>query len=193
VLSEVRPSASAELEPAVIRAAQRGDRHARRMVVVLYQDRVFRLLRRLLAPSGFGSGLVEDLAQDTFLRAFAALPRFEPDGPARLSTWLLTIATRRAIDALRDASRRSVTAEIDEIADEIGQLGSAEDRLLAMQLQRAMAGLAPEQRAVFVLREYHGLDYEEIARALDVRPGTVASRLARAREALARALGGGES
>jgi RNA polymerase sigma-70 factor (ECF subfamily) len=191
VLSASPQAQPAELEPATIRAAQAGDRHARRVLVVLYQDRVFRLLRRMIAPSEMGDAIVDDLAQETFLRAFAALDRFDIDASARLSTWLLTIATRLAIDALRNASRRRTQSiDSDGIIDEQSRLGHAEDRLLAQMLRRAMADLPPEQRAVFILREYHGLDYDEIARILDARPGTVASRLSRAREALQRALGG---
>jgi RNA polymerase sigma-70 factor (ECF subfamily) len=176
-----------ELDPAIVRAAQDGDPRARRRLVVLYQDRVFHLLRRLVAPAGLGAAEVEDLAQDTFMRAFAALPRFDAHGPARLSTWILTIATRRSIDRLRAANRHS-TSVTDP--DALPGDGDAEHRLLRGALLRAMGELAPDQRAAFVLRHYHGLDYAEIAAALGVRPGTVASRLARARAALAAALEG---
>lgn len=191
MLSQPRAAEPVELEPVVLRAAQVGDRHAQRMLVVLHQDRVFRLLRRVVAPSGLGDAVIEDLAQDTFVRVFDALPRFDPHGAARLSTWILTFATRLAIDALREGARNIVTLDADATADDRSRLGDVEDGWRGAALQRAMAKLAPEQRAVFVLREYHGLDYEEIACALDLKPGTVASRLARARESLERALGGG--
>jgi RNA polymerase sigma-70 factor (ECF subfamily) len=179
-------AADGELDPAIVRAAQAGDAPARRRFVLLYQDRVFHLVRRIVTPSGLAEADVEDVAQDTFLRALAALPRFDRQGAARLSTWLLTIATRRSIDALRTANRRA-TSSTDP--DALMGDGDAEGGLLGAVLLRAMAALAPEQRAAFVLRHYHGLGYTEIATALSVRPGTIASRLARARAALEAALG----
>ncbi|HET6585126.1 MAG TPA: sigma-70 family RNA polymerase sigma factor, partial [Nannocystaceae bacterium] len=102
----VLDSIASELDAATIVAAQAGDRGARRLLVLRYQDRVFHLLRRMLGPSGVASDAIEDLAQEVFMRAFAALARFDVHGAARMSTWLLTIAARRAIDALREASRR---------------------------------------------------------------------------------------
>lgn len=84
-----------ELDPATLARARNGDPIAFRAFVVRYERPVFALLSRLM-----GRGReVEDLAQETFLRAFRALPGFDPDGPARVSTWLLTIATRLALDA----------------------------------------------------------------------------------------------
>lgn len=170
-----------ELEPGVVISAIGGGRHARRMFIVMYQDRVFRLLRRMLAPAGFGPDVVEDVAQETFVRALAALPSFDPDGPARVSTWVLTIATRLAIDLSRRERGRTRGA-VDP--DELPRSGGVEDGLLASALVEALATLPPDQRAAFVLREYDGMDYDEIARVLGVRPGTVASRLTRARQAL---------
>jgi RNA polymerase sigma-70 factor (ECF subfamily) len=178
-----------ELDAVAIEAAQAGDRHARRRLVLVYQDRVFHLLRRMLGPSGVGPDAIEDFAQEVFLRAFVALARFDVRGPAKLSTWLLTIATRRAIDALRDASRRP-RSHGDPDAHAPSTTGRVGDLLLATLLERAMATLTADQKAVFVLREYHGLDYEEIARVVGVSPGTVGSRLARARAILQSALEG---
>lgn len=182
-------SVASELDAAVIAAAQAGDRDARRMLVIRYQDRVFHLLRRMLGPSGIASDAIEDLAQEVFLRAFAALGRFDVAGAARMSTWLLTIATRRAIDALREASRRP-RADVRTLDHVAGSRCGVADLLVATLLERAMATLTPEQSAVFVLREYHGLEYDEIARVLDVSVGTVGSRLARARAILQAALEG---
>ena len=143
----------------------------------------------MLGPSGIGSDAIEDLAQEVFLRAFAALGRFDVHGAARMSTWSLTIATRRAIDALRQASRRP-RADVSELDHIAGSSSGVADLLVATLLQRAMATLTPEQSAVFVLRQYHGLEYEEIACVLDVSRGTVASRLSRARAILQAALEG---
>lgn len=176
-----------ELDDVTLARAQRGDPAAWRALVVFHQDAVFALLGRLL-----GSGRrahVEDLAQETFLAVFRQLAGFSPLGPARLSTWILTIASRRAIDELRRRPATAITT--DDIADRPAA-GRADDALARRRLARAIDGaiadLAPEYRAAFVLRELHGLDYAEIARALDIDLGTVKSRLSRARAALRAAL-----
>src|SRR5687768_15947133 len=94
------PGRAPELDELTLVRAQRGEDAACRALVTRYQRDVFALLSRLLGPAGM-RGLVEDLAQETFLRAFRALPGFDRGGPARLSSWLLTIATRLALDELR--------------------------------------------------------------------------------------------
>lgn len=173
-----------------IARAQTGDRVACHALIRRHQRAVGSLLRRILAGSGLDV-LTEDLAQETFLRAFAALPRFDPDGPARLSTWLLTIATRLALQAIErrrlpavrfDDDAGDARIEADDLAPDRVRLGAA--------IADAIGRLPPPHRAAFVLREYHGLDYTEIARSLDIDVGTVKSRLWRARAALQRALEG---
>lgn len=123
---------------------------------------------------------VEDLAQETFLRVHQALPGFDPAGPAKLSTWILTIATRLAIDLLRRPPRA--------YAEPMGRAPDPESevagRALEQRLLRAMAELPDDARAVLILRAYHDLDYPEIAAALNLELGTVKSRLSRARAAL---------
>ena len=116
---------------------------------------------------------------------FERLPQFAPDGAARLSTWILTIASRRAIDQLRKQAPVAIAA-ID-IAPDLRPSAIAR-RDLARAIEAALAELAPEYRAAFLLREMHGLTYEEIALALAIEVGTVRSRLARARQALRVAL-----
>jgi RNA polymerase sigma-70 factor (ECF subfamily) len=181
--------AGAPAERDEIVRAQQGDRAACHALILRHQRAVGSLLRRMLAGSDLDA-LTEDLAQETFLRAFAALRRFDPDGPARLSTWLLTIATRLALQALArrrlpatafDDDAGDAHVEADELAPDRARIGSA--------IAEAMKRLAPPYRAAFVLREYHGFDYAEIARSLDIDIGTVKSRLWRARAALQRALG----
>jgi RNA polymerase sigma-70 factor (ECF subfamily) len=186
------PSSASELDELTLVRAQRGEDAACRLFVATYQRRVFALLGRMLAPSGRGA-LVEDLAQETFLRAFRALAMFDRGGPARLSTWLLTIATRLALDELKRAVPRLVP--IDAIARGVAASGGGSDaaseadrRALSGALARAVAGLGPEQRATFLLREVHELSTEEVATALEVDLGTVKSRLSRAKQALRAAL-----
>lgn len=122
------------------------------------------------------------------MRVLKALPDFDLAGAATLSTWILTIATRLALNELRKAEPRlegQVEVEAVERADV-----SVERRELGRAIAEAVAALPDAQRAAFVLREYHGLDYAEIARALELDINTVKSRLNRARTALRAKLGG---
>ncbi|MCH9683825.1 MAG: sigma-70 family RNA polymerase sigma factor, partial [Deltaproteobacteria bacterium] len=124
------------------------------------------------------------------LRVFRALPKFDRHGPARLSTWILTIASHRAIDELR--RRRLDTRPFDPTSFEVPANDradtTAERTMLARLLSDAIDSLSPEYRAAFVLREYHGLEYAEIAKALGIDLGTVKSRLSRARARLRESL-----
>lgn len=176
---------SGELDDVTLARAQRGEAAACRALVERYQRPVFALIGRMVGAGG----PVEDLAQETFLQVFRALAGFAPGGPARLSTWILTIASRRAIDELRRRQLQPVPAPVDlELpASERSDDGARRARIAAC-IQRAVAELSPPFRAAFLLREYHGLDYAEIAEALDVDVGTVKSRLARARAALRQSL-----
>lgn len=172
-----------ELDEVTLRRAQQGDDDACRALVMRYQRPVLALLHRMLGRSR--SATVEDVAQETFLDVFRALQKFSPLGAARLSTWILTIASRRAIDALRRAepSATPLTGDDDAVAPDRAD-DAARRHAVGRELARAVGELAPEYRAAFLLREYHGLEYAEIARALDIDLGTVKSRLARARAAL---------
>jgi len=185
------PSASptGELDELTLARARHGDDDARRRLIVHYQDRVFRVLWRMMAWRGQG-GVVEDLCQETFERVLRNLAGFSPDGPARLSTWILTIATRLA---LKEMSRRRVRdAAVLGIEPEPspGPDRETERAAVGRAVRSAIARLRPEHRAVIVLREYEELEYEVIARILDVELGTVKSRLARARAELREALDG---
>jgi RNA polymerase sigma-70 factor, ECF subfamily len=174
-----------ELDELTLARAQRGDDAACRALVVRYQGPVFAMLGRMLG----GSGPVEDLAQETFLRVFRALPGFRPAGPARLSSWILTIATRLALDELR-RRRPRLTGERDDRIDELPaiELGVADRRALGIAIEAAIAALPVEHRATFLLRELHGLEYRAIADTLQIDIDSVKSRLFRARAALQRAL-----
>jgi len=176
-----------EVEDLVLKRAQQGDAAACRTLVLRHQRRVFGQLRAMLAPVG-RAGMVEDLAQETFLRAFRALPRFQGDGRARLGTWLATIATRVALNELR---RRPPRIEcLDTVTESVhGHDEAVADRQASAQaIERAVAELSPTYRGAFLLRELHGLDYAEIADTLSIDIGTVKSRLSRARARLREAL-----
>jgi len=167
------------LDELTLRRAQRGDEGAWRDLVALYQQPIQALVWRLLI--GRSRHRVEDLVQETFVRVLRALPGFDLDGPATLSTWMLTIATRLALNELR--RDEPVALDVEPIAP--GRTDTElERRRLGAAIAAAVASLAEGQRAVFVLREYHDLDYQEIAEILEIDLGTVKSRLARARAAL---------
>jgi RNA polymerase sigma-70 factor (ECF subfamily) len=172
-----------ELDDVTLARARRGEPAACRALVERYERPVFAVLSRMLRPSGRAE-LTEDLAQETFLRVFRALPRFVPGG-ARLSTWILTIATRLAIDELR---RKRAEPGLPEVVSPTSTAQGARDREIARALERALAELPPDMRATFVLRAWHGRSHEEIAHALEVELGTVKSRIARARARLQDAL-----
>ena len=185
------PPARAELDDAIVRRAQAGSELAARQLVVAYQNPVFTLLWRLLVPSG-REDLVEDLAQETFLRVFRALPGFDLTGTARLSTWILTIATRLGIDELRRTrpALRPLAAAL-QMASGPSPERDAIARDQGQQVEVAMASLTADQRAVLVLSVYFDLGHDEIAEAVGCEVGTVKSRLSRARRALREATGWG--
>ena len=181
MLAVATPPPPAELDAVALRRAAAGDEAATRALVELYQVRVFALVSRMLV--GRGRATVEDVSQDTFLHVFRKLGDFDPAGSARLSTWILTIAARRAIDELRRA-RPTLVADLDAEDPGRGPDDRSTRRELVAAIERALATLSPPLRAAFLLREYHGLEYAEIARDLDIDLGTVKPRLARARAEL---------
>jgi RNA polymerase sigma-70 factor (ECF subfamily) len=179
-----------ELDEALLRRAQRGDAAASCALIEVYQRPVFRLLHRMLGPGQ--QRRVEDLTQETFLHVFRSLAGFAPLGPARLSTWILTIATRRALEALRrdpGAAADHPGHAAPRPASLAAQAGDpARQTAPAAHLSSALASLPPEQRAAFLLRAEHRLTVAEVARALELDRGAIASRLAETRIALRRAL-----
>jgi RNA polymerase sigma-70 factor, ECF subfamily len=185
--SPARPRPPDELDELTLVRAQRAEAAACRALVVRYQTPVFAVLSRMV---GHDAARVEDLAQETFLRVFRALPTFSPHGPAKLSTWILTIATRLALDELRRVAPRVIPLgpQASAVASTARTDDDANRRELGHALAAALARLAPEMRAVFVLRELHDLDYDAIATALALDLGTVKSRLSRARAAMRDAL-----
>jgi RNA polymerase sigma-70 factor (ECF subfamily) len=175
------------VEEEVLLRAIAGDPAAFRAIVDGHQRAVFAQLRGMLAPVGLGA-IVEDLAQDTFLRAFRAIHRFEGSS-ARLRAWLVTIATRVALNALR--RRRPRVEDFDTVADRVAAASGDPGRdghVVGRGIASAIGELPDTFRAAFLLRELHGLDYAEIATTLDIDLGTVKSRLSRARSRLRAAL-----
>jgi RNA polymerase sigma-70 factor, ECF subfamily len=178
-----------DLDEVTLARAKGGDASARALLIIRYQRAVYSLLWRMLGPD---RELVEDVAQETFLRVLRGLPSFSSRGPARLITWIMTIATRHAIDHLRvrgtHETRACTVRGLHVVLPRPDQ--DADRRALGVALARAVEALGPRFRAVFLLREMDGLSYEEIADALQMDVGTVKSRLSRARTTLQAALAG---
>lgn len=174
------PARAAELDDLTLRRAQGGDPAAFRALVERYQRPIWELCWRMVSPVGLGHR-ADDLTQDTFVRVYRALPTFEPHGPARLSTWILTIASRLAMNELR----RGRTTAIDD--DELAALPAPPARLpldaarTGERIAAAVGRLPTTARAVLILRDVLELEYDEIARVLELELGTVKSRLSRAR------------
>ena len=131
--------------------------------------------------------LAEDLAQETFVKAFRNLAAF--DSKRRLSSWLFRIAHNTGIDALRRFRPPTIDLDAGDAADEPAAPGVAdpvERRALGRALQTALARLRPDQRTVVVLRYESGLSFEEIAQVLGIPESTARSHVHRARKELAR-------
>ncbi|MFN8178293.1 MAG: sigma-70 family RNA polymerase sigma factor [bacterium] len=161
--------------------AKRGDRHAFGRLLRLHQRRVFALGMRWLRNADDA----DDLVQETFVRVWQSLDRFDDTRP--FAPWVITIAVNRAKTMVGRAR------PTDELSEEIAWEGStpleeAETSGLARDVRAAVDALPEEQRVVLHLRAAEDLSYREIADALDVPMGTVMSRLSRARETLRRTL-----
>ncbi|MEM9074605.1 MAG: sigma-70 family RNA polymerase sigma factor [Myxococcota bacterium] len=171
-------ASSRDLNDATINAARRGDPAAQRAIVERHQHAVFALVSRMA-----GADAADDLAQETFLRVFRALPEFTPHGQARLSTWILTIGTRVAIDHLRRV--KPFQADVVTLpSSDASPERAAAAKGLGQRIAAAVEALPATYRAAFILRGYHELSLQEIAQALDCDVNTVKSRLGRARAML---------
>lgn len=174
------PGGPRSAEAALLARCRAQDPLAFRAFVARHERLVFALLSRMLGASAPD---LEDLAQETFLRAYRAFPGFDPDGVAKPSTWLLTIATRLVLDAKK--RRRVGTAPLGDEAEARASDSTpelrAERRQLGAALAEAMDALPDDQRAALVLSDVHGLSTAEIASALEVPESTAKTRLFRAR------------
>lgn len=162
-------------------AALAGDRTAYSILVRRHQGALYRYLVRMVASPDDAL----DLTQEAFVRAWQALPQWEPG--AQFRTWLYRIASNAALDVLR----RRKTVEFVPLDDTFeaadpaaGPERQAQVSQQLRELDAALTRLTPEHREVLLLREVEDMSYEEIGRVLSLSEGTVKSRLARARAAL---------
>ncbi len=180
-----------DLQPETISRAQQGDQDACREIIEALHRPVIATVYRFLG--GRFKSDVEDIAQDVFLKIFRAIERFDPDRGVKFTTWVYTFVRNHCFDVLkkRRLPTTSLSATMEgegdfELVDEAAQSPTAmpENAELGHKIEEALAGLGEDQRMVFILREYEGLDYNAIAQVMGVSEGTVKSRLHRAKEAL---------
>lgn len=175
----------------VIARAQAQDQEACRQIIAALHRPVIATIYRFLG-SRFRSE-VEDIAQDVFLKVFRSIERFDFERGVKFSTWVYTFVRNHCFDVLK--KRRLRTTSLSARDDEEGQIPVPDEQLraprqqvenseLGQKIEEALAHLGEDQRMVFVLREYEGLDYSSISRVTGVSEGTVKSRLHRAKESL---------
>ena len=177
----------------LVQRAVEGNQRAFELLVLKYQRRVARLVARMVRDSD----LVDDVVQETFIRAYRALHQFR--GEAQFYTWLYRIAVNTATKALVDLRRNPVMNESalrgrdddDETSPVSNELSSDEtpETVLAAKeigeaVNSAMEALPEDLRQAVTLREIEGLSYDEIAEVMNCPIGTVRSRIFRAREAI---------
>ena len=185
---------SADSDKELVERAKQGDPRAFDMLVLKYQRRVFRLISRLIK----NTSEVEDVAQETFIKAFRAIQQFR--GDSAFYTWLYRIAVNTAKNHLFSKGKRPITLselaknEDSESYDVIDAVSneSPEGNLAGLQIAEAVNNavnkLPEELSTAVILREMDGLSYEEIAEVMNCPIGTVRSRIFRAREAIAQEL-----
>lgn len=168
-----------DADEALVVRLRAGDERAFERLVRTYQHRVFAVACRMLG----NPAEAEDLAQEVFLRVHRSIGSFR--GEAKLSTWLYAITSHLCLNRLAAPDRRAPRAGDDALAEVPSQAPDAAAEVergeLETALREALAELPEERRIVVVLRDLEGLSYEEIAAALELEPGTVRSRLHRAR------------
>jgi RNA polymerase sigma-70 factor (ECF subfamily) len=173
-------------EAALLKDARDGNLFAFEEIVKRYQRRVYATAMRIVRRHD----VADDVVQEAFLRAHQALGRFDlarPFGP-----WICRIAANLAVNHVRSPESREEAlpeAHAETPVPGGSPLAGVLDDEARRELARALEGLSPDQRAVFVLRVFDELSYKEIAEALEISIGTVMSRLSRGRERLREALG----
>lgn len=181
-------------EAALILAAQRGDLEAFNRLVLFYQDMVYQQAYRMMGEAH----AAEDATQETFITAFQKVRTYR-GGSFR--AWLLRIVTNKCYDELRRRQRQPTTplqplnSEEEEMENPSWMVdrgesleGTIERMELARAIQECLRRLSPEFRAVVILVDMQGMDYQEASQASGVPLGTIKSRLARARASMQRCL-----
>ncbi len=186
-----------DVDAPLIERVKQGDTRAFEMLVVKYQRRIERLIGRMVRDVD----LVPDIAQESFIRAYRAIPQFR--GDSAFYTWLYRIAVNTAKKSLMELKRdplvfetalasRDEDDETSRVENELSDGETPESIMASKQIagavNSAIEALSDDLRQAIVLREIEGLSYEEIAEVMNCPIGTVRSRIFRAREAIAQRL-----
>ncbi len=178
-----------EVDQTLVKRVQEGDKRAFDLLVTKYQHKVIGIISRYIHDWAE----CQDVAQDTFIRAYRAIGNFR--GDSQFYTWLYRIATNTAKNFLVSQGRRPPLDDVDaddavqyEGGGRLREASTPENEFLRQEMERAVTravqGLPEELRTAFTLREVDGLSYEEIAEAMNCPIGTVRSRIFRARDAI---------
>ena len=176
-------------DQALVERVQRGDKAAFDVLVARYQHKVVKLIMRYVKDQAEAL----DVAQEAFIKAYRAMPRFR--GDSAFYTWLYPMAINTAKNHIVARSRRppGVDVEVEDAefydgGEALKDLENPEASLardeLSAAIDQAIAGLPDDLRSAVTLREFDGLTYEQIAEIMDCPVGTVRSRIFRAREAI---------
>lgn len=175
----------------LVKRVQRGDKRAFDLLVLKYQHKILSLVSRYIRDSDE----MQDVAQEAFIKAYRALPKFR--GDSAFYTWLYRIAINTAKNHLVARGRRPPSSDVDVDESEqydgqsvLREIENPENMLFGEELRRvvesAIRALPEDLRTALTLREFDGLSYEDIAAVMDCPVGTVRSRIFRAREAIDR-------
>ncbi len=180
---------SEQSDQQLVERVQKGDKRAFDLLVIKYQHKIMGLISRYVHDNSE----IEDVAQEAFIKAYRALPRFR--GDSAFYTWLYRIAINTAKNYLVARSRRPPGRDVDvedaehyDTASSLRDVESPENVLYGNELKRvvelAIKELPEDLRTAVSLREFDGLSYEDIADVMECPVGTVRSRIFRAREAI---------
>jgi RNA polymerase sigma-70 factor, ECF subfamily len=177
---------SGEVGAEVIDACRRGDRDAFRTLYEAYKDRVYSIAVHFLNGDRHTA---HDVTQQVFVKLMTSIAQFRAD--SEFTTWLYRLVVNACIDAQRRSKSRLHTTDERTVEQLIGR-ESADGAVMqadaARAVQHALGKLPPQYRATILLRYFDDLSYDDMARALNCTRGTVASRLSRAHQLLARSL-----
>ena len=182
-------TAAPQTDQQLVKRVQQGDKRAFDLLVLKYQHKIFGLISRYIRDHSE----IQDVAQEAFIKAFRALPKFR--GDSQFYTWLYRIAINTAKNHLVAKGRRPPGSDIDvedaehfEGASPLKDIETPENALFGDELKRvvndAIKNLPDDLRTAVTLREFEGLSYEDIAEVMECPVGTVRSRIFRAREAI---------
>lgn len=180
---------ASQTDEQLVARVQKGDKRAFDLLVLKYQHKILAIISRFVKDGAE----VQDVAQETFIKAYRALANFR--GDSAFYTWIYRIAINTAKNHLVSRGRRPPSSDVDvedaefySGSEQLKDMGTPEGELMKQELEavidKAIRDLPEDLRTAVTLREMEGLSYEEIAEVMSCPVGTVRSRIFRAREAI---------